>query len=403
MLPFLSQRWLFWWVFGFLFIFPVKSWSQAPIRALDRGFFAQYGLFNRGQVLPVGPTLPGADISAPLAWGLALPGHEGDCTSVPVAVIDTGIDLQHPDLQNSIATNDREMGLDGQGNDRRFNNIDDDQNGFVDDWRGWNFVSNTNNIGDDNYHGTHVSGIIGAQSDLGGVTGVCRRAKIFSIKATDNSAGGSIFDIIEAIHYLAEFTDAQGNLIYRISNNSYGAPGLFLTGIGPSFENAIQTYVGTGRRGGIFVAAAGNYSWDTDQWTNCGPYNCWGYYPANFVNPRIVAVAASNAMDEMASFSNWGTTSVDLAAPGERILSSTPLRSTAYMQNASIRSGWDFVSGTSMATPMVVGAAAYVWALHPSLDADQVIQRILQRGDPLNSLSARTVTGRRLNVHQAAF
>ena len=287
-----------------------------------------------------------ADIDASQAWSY------GTSSSVVVAVIDTGVDYNHVDLASNIWTNSREIAGNG---------IDDDRNGYTDDARGWNFVSDNNNPMDDNGHGTHVAGTIGAVGNNGiGVSGIAWSVKIMALKFMDSTGSGMLSDAVAAIDY------ARANGA-KIINASWGGGG---------FSSALQSAITRFQNaGGIFVAAAGNES--SNNATTAS-------YPANYTG--VISVAASTSSDTLASFSNYGT-NVDIAAPGQNILSTIPgNRYASY-------------SGTSMASPHVAGALALLWGQAPSLTASQLISTVMSNTDAV--LTNRTQYGR-LNVGKAA-
>jgi subtilisin family serine protease len=228
-------------------------------------------------------------IGLPDAWD-----YMQSSRGVVVAVADTGVDYNHPDLSANIWRNSGEIGA---------NNTDDDDNGFTDDVKGWNFYSNSNDPMDTYSHGTHVAGIIGAVGNNGlGVTGVNWRTKIMPVKFMD-ADGGDVAGEVQAIEYAVD----NGA---KIINASFGD----MTYSQTEYD-AIQS---AGTKGVLFVAAAGNDSNNNDGGTK--------NYPSSYNLPNIIAVAASNAdfVEGLASFSNYGATSVHLAAPGVTILSTIP-------------------------------------------------------------------------------
>ncbi len=290
-----------------------------------------------------------ADIDASTAWDF------GTSSSVVVAVIDSGIDYNHVDLVPNIWTNSDEISGNG---------IDDDANGYIDDTRGWNFVSNNNNPMDDNGHGTHVAGTIGAVGNNGiGVAGVAWNVKVMALKFLDASGSGSLSGAVAAVDY-ARVNGA------KIINASWGGGGF-----NTALNSALQRFQNAG---GIFVAAAGNEAANNA---------VVGSYPANYNLPSVVSVAASSQTDTLASFSNFGT-NVDIAAPGVSILSTYPGNRYARL------------SGTSMATPHVAGAMALLWGQSPSLTSTQLIDLVMQNTD--NVLRDRTIYGR-MNLGKAAL
>jgi subtilisin family serine protease/fibronectin type 3 domain-containing protein len=321
----------------------------------DPRFGELWGLHNLGQT---GGT-PDADINAVEAWQVTT-GSGGTI----VAVIDTGVDYTHQELAANMWTNSAE--LNGQPG------VDDDGNGFVDDIFGYDFVNGDGNPMDDHSHGTHVAGTIGAVGNNGlGVTGINWNVQIMAVKAFDANGSGSMSDAIEAIDYAV----AQGALI---SNNSWGG--------NEPFSQAMYDSIAAARdQGHIFVAGAGNGYFGIFPLNN----DVNPFYPASYDLDNIIAVAATDHNDQMAGFSNYGATSVDLAAPGVDILSTAP--GNAYALG----------SGTSMATPHVTGVVALVRDLHPNWTYDQVIERVLETVETVDALQGKMVTGGRLNAAEA--
>jgi subtilisin family serine protease len=301
----------------------------------------QWGLRNTGQYVG---GIAGKDIDAAAGWDIRT-----DASSVRVAVIDTGMRLDHPDLAPNLWTNPGEI---------PGNHIDDDHNGYVDDVHGWDFVNNDAIPADDNSHGSHVAGIIGARGNNGiGVSGVAWTVKLMPLKVLDATGNGSDSDIIAALQYAA----ANGA---RITNNSYGGDG---------FDQILyDAFVRAGNAGMLQVVAAGNAGTNND----VTPVS-----PASFRLSSVLSVAATDVADALASFSNRGATSVDLGAPGLGIYSTWNDGSYHYD------------SGTSMATPMVSGVAALVAAQNPTLSAAQLRDwiRTTVRADA--SLVGETVSG----------
>ncbi|MDX1948830.1 MAG: S8 family serine peptidase [Pirellulaceae bacterium] len=324
----------------------------------DPKFGSLYGLHNTGQS---GGT-PDADIDAPEAWRITTGSAD-----IVVAVIDTGIDLSHPDLAANIWNNPGEI-ADGR---------DNDGNGFVDDLHGWDFVSDDNQPQDDYNHGTHVAGTIGAIGDNGlGVAGVNWHVQLMPLKIFSASGTSTTADMIAALQYAV----ANGA---RVSNHSYGG-GAF----SQAYSDVLNDLLATDRH--LVVAAAGNGSYSGGLNSDTRPF-----YPASYQPTRdnLLAVAATDNQDQFASFSNYGATSVDLAAPGVNIYSTVPKSAGAYGAK----------SGTSMATPHVAGAAALLWAANPSLTASEVKSLLLANTDSIADLNPtrKTLTGGRLNVDRA--
>jgi subtilisin family serine protease len=281
--------------------------------------------------------------------------------SVVVAVIDTGIDYNHTDLAANIWTNPREIA----GNTR-----DDDGNGFVNDIHGYDFVNNDGDPMDDNSHGTHVAGTIGAVGNNGlGVAGVNWAVSIMPLKFLNANGSGYISDAVRAVNY-ATMERVRYGVNVRVMSNSWGGGG---------FSSAMQSAILSANDAGIlFVAAAGNSGTNND----ISPT-----YPANYAPANVISVAASDQNDRLASFSCYGASTVDLAAPGVSIYSTIPgNRYAAY-------------SGTSMATPMVSGVAALCWAVNPNATVAQVRNALLQGADRLSTLGGLVATGGRLNAY----
>jgi subtilisin family serine protease/subtilisin-like proprotein convertase family protein len=317
----------------------------------DPQFSSQWDWNNTGQT---GGTVD-ADIDAPEAWDIAT-----GSVSTLVAVIDTGVDYTHPDLAANMWTNPGEIPGDG---------IDNDGNGFIDDIHGYDFANNDGNPMDDHGHGTHVAGTIGAVGNNGiGVTGVNWNVRIIAVKFLDSSGNGTTADAIRALNYAVQM-GAQ------VSNNSYG--GSTAEDADPLFEQAIRNAANYGH---IFVAGAGNSTSNND---------VEPFYPASFDADNIVAVAATDNNDQLASFSNYGVGSVDLAAPGVDILSTQP------------GGQYGLLSGTSMASPHVAGVIALVRSVHPEWNYHQTIDSVLNSVDYLPALEGRTITGGRLNAARA--
>ncbi len=334
-----------------IYVEPNYLWYPLAVIPDDPDFEYLWGLHNEGQAFlaPLGIGLtgrPDADIDAPEAWEL----HR-DASGVIVAVIDTGVDITHPDLQGIIWVNEDEIPDNG---------IDDDGNGYIDDVYGWDFYHDDNTVfdpadGDD--HGTHVAGTIAAvANNATGVAGIAWGARIMPLKFLGPD-GGSTAAAIQAITYAAQ----NGA---TLSNNSWGGGG---------YSEALRLAIE--EAGTLFVAAAGNDALDND---------IIPHYPSSYDLDNVIAVAASDWEDGLASFSNYGRQSVDLAAPGFWILSTVP-------------GAYDWFAGTSMATPHVAGAAALLIAAFPDMPQ--------YPGAPGWSPGAETIRDRLLDSteHRAAF
>ena len=322
----------------------------------DTQFKKQWGLNDTGQTVDGAAGTLGADIGALRAWPVTT-GKK----SVVVAVIDSGIALNHSDLAANIWINQGEN-CTGCRND----GIDNDHDGYVDDWRGWDFVNNDNNPTDDNGHGTHVAGTIGAIGNNGtGVAGVAWNVSLMPLKFVGADGTGDLANAVAAIRYAT----AMGA---KISNNSWGD-----TEYSQALHDAIAD---ADAHGDLFVAAAGNDGEDNDS----APH-----YPAGYDLPNVISVAASDSNDQLAYFSDFGRSSVDLAAPGVSIWSTWP--------NNQYRSE----SGTSMASPHVAGAAALVLSAHPTATPATIKALLLRSVDHPAGMAGSSVSSGRLDVGNA--
>jgi len=291
---------------------------------------------------------PGADISATSAWS-----QFTGTRSVIVAIIDSGMDYNHVDLAANAWVNPGEIPNNG---------LDDDGNGFVDDVHGWDFANNDKDPIDDVGHGTHCSGTIGAVGNNGiGVVGVNWNVSLMPVKFLDATGSGSTSAAVSAIQYAVRMGA-------KIISASWGGPGA-----SQALEDAIAA---AGQADVLFVAAAGNSGQNTDFFPN---------YPSSYTLDNIIAVAASDHNDQLATFSNYGVASVDLAAPGVDILSTLP-------------GGYGLLSGTSMATPHVAGAAALILGRFPGIGALNAKNLLLHRVDALSNLTGLVSSGGRLNA-----
>jgi hypothetical protein len=323
----------------------------------DPSFHQQWGLDNFGQTVNGSAGTADADIDAEEAWSVT---HGS--ASVVVGVLDTGLDPTHPDLAGNVWVN---PGEDCAG--CRTDGLDNDANGYVDDWRGWDFVNNDNNPSDDNGHGSHVAGIIGAVGNNGvGVTGVNWDVELMPLKFLDAAGSGTTADAVEALLYATK-NGAD------LTNNSWAAA--------PFSQAMLDAIEQADVAGSLFVAAAGNDGLDRDTYTD---------YPAAYDAPNIIVTAATDGNDARAWFSGYGARTVDLGAPGVNVYSTWRLGNYKY------------ASGTSMATPHVAGAAALAKAAFPAASDLGVKALLLRTSDANASLAGRTTTGGRLNANRAA-
>jgi len=324
---------------------------QSQATPNDTYFSSLYGQHNTGQT---GGTAD-ADIDAPEAWELTT-----GASSIVVGVIDTGVDWSHPDLVDNMWVNPGEIAGNG---------IDDDGNGFIDDIYGYDFANNDGNPMDDNGHGTHAAGTIGATGNNNkGVVGVVWDVSIMALKFLTAGGSGSTANAVRAVNY-ATMMNTDFNVDIRLTNNSWGGGG---------YSTALFNAIAANRDAGmLFLAAAGNDSTNNDNVPQ---------YPANYNLDNIISVAATDHRDKLASFSNYGASSVDLGAPGVSIRSTMPGNSYGYM------------SGTSMATPQVAGVAALAWSYDNSATWQEVKSAILTGGDSISALNGKTSTGKRLNA-----
>jgi subtilisin family serine protease len=312
-----------------------------------------WGLNNTGQTVNGVTGKPDADIDAPEAWE-----YSKGSKDVVVAVIDSGVDYNHPDLAPNIWTNPGES-----GGGKETNGADDDGNGFVDDFRGWDFGNNDNDPMDPHSHGTHVAGTIGAVGDNGlGITGVAWSANLMPVKIGDEQGGLSAASVIEGLGYAVRAGA-------KVVNGSFG---------GGNRTQAEEDAIKAAKDKTLFVVAAGNDRQNNDREP---------FFPCNFKSPNLVCVAATDQKDELAIFSNYGEQNVDIAAPGMNIYSTIP------------GGGYGFKNGTSMAAPHVAGAAALLFSFQKDATPSKVREAIVSvLFDKLDSLRGKVATSGRLGL-----
>ncbi|MEK4501848.1 S8 family peptidase [Bacillus sp. FSL R12-0069] len=316
----------------------------------DASYHSLWGFKNTGQNIQGSIGTPNIDINVEEAWTKT----EGS-SNIAIGIIDTGIDINHPDLKNNIWKNPDEIPGDG---------IDNDNNGYIDDIYGWDFVNNNNSVydGAEDSHGTHVAGTIAAEkNNTIGVVGVAPQVKVMSLKFLGTN-GGTISNAIRAIEYAK-------NKGIKITNNSWGGGGF-----SQALYDAIQ------QSNSLFIAAAGNNGNNADQTP---------MYPAAYNLSNILSVASITNKGSLSSFSNYGKASVDVAAPGTDILSTLPNNS------------YGFYSGTSMATPHASGVAALIQSAYPSYSPVEIKNKIMNNTSPLSTLTNRVLTGGLINAGKA--
>jgi subtilisin family serine protease len=313
---------------------------------------ALWGLHNTGQSIDGQTGIADADIDGPEAWATTTGSQ-----NVVVGVVDTGIDYNHPDLAPNIWSAPAGWTL----------------NGCAPGTHGYRIANGVTSCDpmDDEGHGTHVSGTIGARgNDSTGVVGVNWQVKLMGLKFLGFNGSGSVSDAVGVLEYALNAKEAGVNL--RVLNNSWGGGG--------HSQALYEVIDALGDAGVLFVAAAGNNGSNNDSYPN---------YPSNYDLPNIVSVAATDNRDNIAGFSNYGSASVDLGAPGVGVFSTLP--------NGSYGSN----SGTSMASPHVAGVAALLLADQAGLTTLELKNRLIYCGDPVAALTDKTLTGRRLNAAAA--
>jgi thermitase len=353
-------------------------------------FLSQWALFNNGQKIGKwGSRIrgkKGADINMTKVWGMnaSLASMAKD---VKVAVIDTGITLDHIELNQNIWKNEGENGPWEPANaeeaarvpwdckNKSCNQKDDDGNGYIDDHSGWNWavdrddsseVLGNNEPYDKNGHGSHCAGIIGAEHNGIGMAGINSSVNLMALKFLDKKGRGTLEGAVEAVAYsIRNGAD--------VINASWGGPGESRA-LGEVIKTATE-------KGILFVAAAGNSAENNDHLSR---------FPANYPYDGVMSIVASDINDRMAIFSSYGKAKTHLAAPGVFILSTVP-------------SGFSFLSGTSMAAPQVAGVAALLIGMYPEFKRNPaaVKQRLMKTSDIARHWRTNTMSGGRLNAYNA--
>jgi len=341
---------------------PRVEWAEPNyiVRSLavpnDALFGDQWGLLNSGQNVDGSPGTAGADIGVTTAWETTTGADH-----VSVAIVDGGVELNHPDLApNMTLTNPGET-----GNGKENNRIDDDGNGLVDDWRGWDWVSADNDPTDLGVasHGSVVAGVIGARGNNGaGIAGTLWTARMMALRVLNEQGNGRVSDVSAAFSY-------AGALGVRIVNASLGGSGLR----SQALNEAVSLYPDT-----LFVFASGNDGSNNDGGA--------AVFPCDLPFPNVLCVGATDQNDALAAFSNFGAASVDIAAPGQNIMGTT--RGNQY----------GIQDGTSFAAPFATGVAGLVLAANPGARTAQIRSAVINGATPLPSLAGRVASGARLHA-----
>ncbi|MFD2115585.1 S8 family serine peptidase [Paenibacillus yanchengensis] len=331
-------------------IYAQKNYRLLPATfPTDSLWSSQWSLHNSGQHISGQDGIPDIDVGAAEAWGISTGSPD-----VIVGVLDTGIDITHPELSSTIYINSGE--IPGNG-------LDDDGNGYIDDVSGYDFANGDHTVFDNDtadLHGTHIAGIIAASANGDGVVGIAPQVKVMSLKFIHGSYGYTS-DAIEAIEYAQQMG-------VKIINTSWG---------GLDYNQALLDAMQNSNI--LFVSAAGNNGKDL---------NTQPFYPASFEIPNIINVAAVNQRGDLAQFSNYGS-SVDLAAPGVHIMSTLP------------NNQFGFLSGTSMAAPYVTGTAALLFSADPSLSVQNAKSVLESNGLRLSTLTGKIPSEMMVHAHKA--
>ncbi len=349
---------------------PNYIYGSGSLPPNDTAFFRQWYLHNTG----FNGCPDSIDIGALAAWDI-----RNNAKYAKVGILDTGIEWNHPDLKDNIWQN---LGEDADNDSTTIvwngstwvfdpgdiNGIDDDNNGYIDDVIGWDFIHNDNNPMDDNGHGTHVAGIIGAKSNnTTGIAGIAGAGiQMMPLKCLDESGTGYSYTILLALQYSIN----QGAMV---TNHSYG---------GGAYDSLMFSYIDNNCKnaGQLMIAAAGNNHVNND----LDPM-----YPASYDSDIIISVGAHDCSGNPSSCSNFGSNSVDIFAPGEAIIS------------ADLNGQYSFRTGTSMAAPMVTAAVALAWKQFPASNPMMIKNRILNTATLDNGLNNLCVSNGRLNLYDA--
>ncbi len=386
--------------------------TNAAIRAQvmelsQQGLVDGLAAVDNPAIPPAPPKTTGADPMVASQWGMMDIGARDvgvvSGKEITVAVIDTGVDYTHEDLVGQMWRNPGESGADSQGRDKSANGVDDDGNGYIDDIVGWDFASGDNKpfdltvgifellLGGGNPgHGTHCAGNVGAGTNNGkGIMGAGQNIKIMAIRFLSEKGQGTTADAITAVRYaVANKAD--------VLSNSWGSEGEDPAD-GANNQALRDAITYAQQKGKLFIAAAGNghqgVGYDNDSDAKPG-------FPASYPNENIVSVAAIDVANQLGAFSNWGATTVDIAAPGVKVFSTTP---GSYQDTVidlrqfgiDIVATWD---GTSMATPHVAGAAALYWSTHPDKTWSDVKKALLDSAVKMPQFAGKMTSGGKLNL-----
>jgi len=341
----------------------------------DEFLFLQYALNNDGSFRP-GYSVPGADVSAFNAWNKTTGSDD-----VVVVVFDDGVDFYHPDLMNQAWVNPGEdLNGDGFISGDEWNGVDDDGNGYPDDFWGWSAVYDDNSfINPGSFHGTHVAGIIGAEGNNGiGVTGVSQNVSMISVMIFDEFGRTDAISIMRGYDYISTLL-AQGVDVVAVNQSWGGGRYLDLESDQQYIDVMTQYAWDHASYGTAWVVSAGNSARDRDE----VPFYS---IPNNIQSPNIITVASTDDADNMSGFSDFGVRTVDIGAPGTFIASTFP------------NNGYVYLSGTSMAAPQVAGAMALAKSLYPDESGMDIMVRVLAGADYMAQFDGVFGEGGRLNA-----
>lgn len=340
----------------------------------DTLYSSLYAMNNTGQTVPnpsiannVGSTpqigVAGVDMNLPRAWDITT-----GASNIVIAVLDTGIDTTHPDLVGNLWVNTGEVAGDG---------IDNDNNGYVDDVNGYNTATGNGDVTDTDGHGTAAAGNIAATGDNNlGVTGASWSSKLMTLKIFDSEDANTTAAALSALNYVLSARRSGVNV--RVVNGSFG---IFDSAFGPAYRAAISRL---GDAGVLYVASAGNDSLNVDRISRFPQKS-----GADLKLDNLVVVAATDNQDKLATFSNFGAISVDVAAPGVDILTTAPRFQadgvTPFVTNTTVP-GYQYITGTSFSAPLTAGVAALAFSAYPQATPAQVRAAIIEGVDVLPSL-----------------